>query len=365
MNKSIVIASVLKPTDDVRGYWKIAQSIAQTNNYDINIIGNEGKKVCDDKRITFHPHQVQGNSPIKRWIIRKRILVKILKLKPQLLIITTHELINISLLVKIITGCKVIYDVQENYSSNIKYLTPTIPKLLYRRVIQLKENLSKYWISEYWLAEKCYLYELKFIKGKAKIIENKATKFIRKRNVSEKVKLLFSGTISEYSGVKNAINLLVKIQEKHPSTSLKIIGQIHDESLMKFLEKKQNELTNIELNISKKSIPYEDILDAIFFANIGIIGYELNEVNQNKIPTKLYEYSRYQLPFIVSENSRWSEIGALLGGAIPINFDWPKIEKVLEKYENTSILFPKNYPEEATWEQESNKIKSSIETLLK
>ena len=44
MKKKIVIASVLKPVDDVRAYWKLSQSMAKTNKYEVNIIGNDGKK---------------------------------------------------------------------------------------------------------------------------------------------------------------------------------------------------------------------------------------------------------------------------------------------------------------------------------
>lgn len=365
MNNTVVIASVLKPVDDIRAYEKIAQSIAKTNKYEVNIIGNVGKKESNYERITFYPHQISRESTIKRLLLRTRILFLILKLKPQLLIITTHELLNITLFTKILTGCKVVYDVQENYVANINHINPTLFRQLYSSVIKLKEFLSKSYVSEYWLAEACYASELRFVKDRFSVIENKAKKEPIHRSKSKELSLLFSGTISDYGGVKNAVNLFTEIKKIRPSTSLKIIGQIHDSELEKYLQKKQLEIENIELMISHSSIPHDQIIEAIFNSSLGIIGYEENEVNQYKIPTKLFEYSRYQLPYLVAENTHWSAIGSQLGGAIHTNFHNPDIDQILDLVTNPQKLFSDLYHHEATWEFESQKIIESIKTLIR
>lgn len=364
MRKKIVIASTLKPVNDVRAYEKLAQSIAKTNKYQVNIIGNGGKKEHDDKRISFYAHLINRNSVLKRIVLREKIFFKILKQRPQLLIITTHELLNIAFLIKLLTGCKIIYDVQESYVDNIRYINPTLIKRIYSWIIKLKELLSRIFVSQYWLAEACYAQQLPFVKNKHLVLENKAKKETRLRKEIKGIKLLFSGTISDYSGVKNAINILEKMQEKDSSASLKIIGQVHDNELKNQLMKIQKTIPNIDLNISKNAVSHSDIIESIFESNYGVIGYEINEVNKRKIPTKLYEYSRYQLPFFVLEKTKWSEIGNQLGGAIPINFSSLSSEKIYEKMKNMGNLFSNSYPDEETWEYESDKMIDHIETLI-
>ena len=116
--KKIVIASTLKPIDDVRAYWKLSQSIAKTNKYEVNIIGNKGKKPFTDANIKFLPHSIDRSNWLKRILIREILLFKILRLKPALLVITTHELLNTAFICKLLIRCKVVYDVQENYGKN-------------------------------------------------------------------------------------------------------------------------------------------------------------------------------------------------------------------------------------------------------
>ncbi len=364
MKKKIVIASVLKPVDDVRTYWKLSQSIAKTNKYEVNIIGNEGKKASPSDNIKFHPYLVSKKKWFQRWVTREKILFKIIQLKPVLLIITTHELLTVAFMARLLTGCKVIYDVQENYSVNLSHITPTIGRRILASLVSLKEQLSQFYISEYWLAETCYADELSFVKGKHVAIENKAYYHPIPSRKWAPIKLIFSGTISHYGGVKNTLKLFSEIQKKEPEISIHFIGQIHDSSLYEWLLEKQKKQENILLTISENPIPHPEILQAISEANLGIIGYLPSLVNQNKMPTKLFEYSRYRLPYIVQENTKWAEKGLSLGGAIPIDFENYKVETIIEKLKNASNFFTESYPASETWEYEANQVVTSINKLI-
>ncbi|MEP1032288.1 hypothetical protein [Ekhidna sp.] len=364
MKKKIVIASVLKPVDDVRAYWKLSQSMAKTNKYEVNIIGNSGKKQSAEENILFHTHTIKRSNWIKRALIRGSILIKILKIRPKLLIISTHELIMIALIGKIFTGCKLIYDVQENYSRNLAHINSSIFRKSLATIVRCKENISKLFIDQYWLAESCYLDELPFSRKNYLVVENKALFFEFKQRDHQPMKMLFSGTISEYGGVRKAIDLFKKIQGIEADSTLTIIGQIHDQKLRKWLTGLQQEYPTLELNIATKAIPYEEILKSITQANLGVIGYKPALANKNKIPTKLYEYSRYQLPYVVQENTTWSGVGINLGGAIPIELSNPDVNHIFKKLNNPAQLFPNSYPNEATWEAESIKVISSLESLI-
>ncbi|MEP4494898.1 MAG: hypothetical protein ABJ019_00045, partial [Ekhidna sp.] len=213
MKKKIVIASVLKPVDDVRAFWKFSQSMAKTNKYEVNIIGNSTKKEIDTPGIYLHPHLLTRTNWLVRLFIRPKILFKILSIRPSLLIITTHELIVTALIARVLTRCKVVYDVQENYSSNLKHLSRSIIKTIYAEIIRFKENLSKKFINEFWLAEKCYDEELYFVRNKNVILENKAISTAESSRNWNQTNLIFSGTISTYGGIKNAINVFLAIQK--------------------------------------------------------------------------------------------------------------------------------------------------------
>ncbi len=364
MKKKIVIASVLKPIDDVRSYWKLSQSMAKTNKYEVNIIGNEGKKESYSENIKFHAHQIRRRNWTKRILIRPLILINTLKIKPSLFIITTHELIMTAVLVKWLIRCKVVYDVQENYQLNLAMISSSPLRKVLGTLVRLKEKLSKKYIDQYWLAESCYHHELPFTKGKALTLENKAFKYSITKKDSTPLRLLFSGTISEYSGVKKAVKLFKECSKTDILTHLHIIGQVHNKALMNWLILEKDKNPSIKLTVSENPVPYQQILEAMSNANLGVIGYEPNLVNKEKIPTKLYEYSRYHLPYLVQANTKWSEIGTKLGGAIPTDFDNPNCKNLVKIIKNSASLFPKIYPNQSTWEFESTQLIVSLNTLI-
>lgn len=379
MQRKVAIASILKPVDDVRSYWKIGRSIQKIGNYQLFLLGNTseeakrdsygvtGHQEKDKEHIRFFRHDVTPNQFTKRIALRWKLLIRLWKIRPHAIIIGTHELLLAATFLKYMCRCRVIYDVQENYNANARYLSQGIFKRLYASIIHLKEKLFHFAVDEYWLAERCYLHELTFVKGKARVLENKAYKlpFAMKpeTNKPDSLSLLYSGTVSYYGGVHLALRLFHVLHKKAPETTLRIIGQVHDQTLGKKLRDEHTKNSNIQLNISRKPIPHEDILNAVANANLGIIGYQPELVNQDKVPTKLYEYSRYGLPYVVQKNTLWLNKGHQLGGAISIDFSMIDIQKICEQLDKKANLFPASYPQEATWEFESQQLENSFKNL--
>ena len=364
MYKKIVIANTLKPVDDVRAYEKIAQSLAKTNKYEINIIGNEGKKESGHSMITFTPHSLSRTSYFKRIFIRVKILLNMLRVRPDILVITTYELLNAAILVKLFCGSQIIYDVQEDYKKNILSLSkfPWIMRILLGNIVRLKERILSPAIDTFWLAEKCYLYEISFSKSKSVMIENKAQSIQQTRTKTSAFKVLFSGTLSHFSNVLLAIETYLKLREHLTNPMLYIIGQCHDRNLQKKLQELAVSHDDIQLNISEEIIPHESILSEILSSDLGIISYQENEVNKNKIPTKLYEYARYQLPYLVQGNTEWERKSVKLGYGIPVDFNRFDAKSALQRVENVTESSNKPFPEDETWEsQEALLINSLID----
>ena len=102
---------------------------------------------------------------IKRLIVPIHIFRKLLKLKPELIIVTTAELLIVSILNKILFGTKIIYDLQENYYRNIAFTDayPSMVRYPIAIITKIIEYVTSVFIDHFILAEKVYEKQLKFI----------------------------------------------------------------------------------------------------------------------------------------------------------------------------------------------------------
>ncbi len=314
----ILIASILKPVDDVRLYYKFGQSLAQTNKYEVNIIGFVSKKALTDENIKTYPIFFFGRLSIKRVFAPIKFLVYTIKVKPKVLIVSTPELLIVSLLYKIIFGSKIIYDVQENYTMNVTYGTnyPPIVKQLIKNAISLSEWVSSYFIDYYFLAEKVYQQQLKFIRNRPAItILNKAIKpidwHIKGSNFMDKskaIKLIISGTIGDTYGTLSGIEFFQQFKKHYRQASLTIIGYSANSSFLREVKHLCQSDTSIKLITANVPINHKHIIEEIKKSDLALMPYELNDNLSSRIPTKLYEYLAYGVPMLIPNNAQWLEI---------------------------------------------------------
>ena len=366
-NKIIVIASVLKPLDDPRHYERFALSLAKTNKYEINIIAN-GEKKQNEPHINFHSNGFFGKGILHRLKLQLQSVRSIYRLRPQLIIVCSLDLLPWVYLYRIIRKCKVVYDVQENYQLNVCHLADYNWSAKWRiPFIRFVESLSAKFVDHFFLAEKCYKNQLKFITKNHTVLENKTVPIQSKsrRNPIDKnkaIKLLFSGTISHYSGIEIIYQIIQQLNEQNVDYSLTIIGQVHD---IKVFEKLQRLNDNrIKMIIDQKPINHQKIIAEIRHADLGLITYQPNVVNKWKVPTKLYEYTTYQLPYLIREDSHWSDVGERLGGAIPVNFHQINFKKILSKLRNPSFMHNSSPQKDSLWMTEEAAFQSIINSLL-
>ena len=141
------------------------------------------------------------------------VFIKLIQLKPKLIVVNTFELLIVTIVNQIIFGGKIVYDLQENYYRNLVYQNnfPHVIKHIFGSLIRLKEILLSPVIDHFILAENVYQKEIHFIKHKFTVIENKATfdnQNKQPKTSSEKLMFLFSGNLSENSGVLTALSFL-------------------------------------------------------------------------------------------------------------------------------------------------------------
>ncbi|HEX8548424.1 MAG TPA: glycosyltransferase, partial [Cytophagaceae bacterium] len=89
---NILIASVLKPIDEVRMYKKIAQSIDRKTEFSVHIF-SQGATSPIHPTIQFHPMKPFTRLSFNRLFASWKCLILMVKLKPKLFMATTHELL--------------------------------------------------------------------------------------------------------------------------------------------------------------------------------------------------------------------------------------------------------------------------------
>ena len=234
MIAKILIASTLKPVSDTRGYYKIAKSLAKSGKYIVEIIGGPPRPKIELDNIKLHPQPLYSRNLISRLQLRWKIFGKIIRIRPDLLIITSHELLVIAAVYRLLYRKKIIYDIQENYNFNLRFqqVYPWGFRHLLALAIRCKEIICSPFIAYFFLAEKCYQQEIKFLsRKKTLVLENKFApiKTTPKKKDQTKIEFLLSGTIGELYGAVDALNFIASFPaDKY---LLRIIGHCPDEQL--------------------------------------------------------------------------------------------------------------------------------------
>ncbi len=332
-NSIFVLASVLKQAKDVRMYEKIGKSlIKKYKNATFHFVGQanaEDKYNTENtEKICFHSLFNFNRIALKRFFTFFTFFSFLFKIKPNILIIGTFELLLPSVFYKIFSfiflrkKLKLIYDIQENYTANILYTNVFLPIL--REMIAIYvgfvEFISMFFIDICFLAEHCYEQEFAFFGKKYEILPNFILREDIERNFvennSEKtVNLLFLGTISQEYGLQKMLtyfdNITKKQNQKQPKSKIKLSILGHCPLETDFLTIKKLSKTNhlIEAQISQKPIPYTQIKEKMKAATqrntFVVMPYVINKSYEKRIPTKFYECLAYDLPMIIEYNRHW------------------------------------------------------------
>jgi len=368
----ILIASVLKPVHDIRAFYKIGCSLAQTNKYDVNIIGFDSKKVSAHKNITTYPIYNFKRLSWKRLLAPFKLLKILIKVKPEIIIANTPEILKVIYVYKILFGAKLIYDIQENYTLNLRHGSdfPTFIKPLLLLNLYLTERISKYFVDCYFLAESIYKSQLKFLRNQQFIIlENKvlrpATHKNRKSVLITKyspIRFIITGTLGASYGTLEGIAFYLSLKKLRPDSTLKIIGFAPNSNYLRKISDYARSHESIEVISQDKPIEHARIIAAIKESDVALLPYNINDNLKDRIPTKLYEYMAYQLPMIIPNNAKWLNLIAPYPAGIAVDFTTQNVEPVLRNLEKTS--FYNSIPDISIyWDVEEKKLLNTIISL--
>ncbi|HEY0743026.1 MAG TPA: hypothetical protein VGD40_16265 [Chryseosolibacter sp.] len=364
LKKRIAIASVLKPLNDSRMTEKIASSLANDPTNEVHVIGFPSA-LPDDSRITVHTFPSFKRLSFARWFASFRVLKIIMRVKPDILIVTTHELLFPALIAKTLVRSKIVYDVQENYYLNILH-TEAFPRLLRSFIgtfVRLKERVAAMFLDHFLLAEKIYASQLPFVTGKATVVENKFKATSIPRLDRSNIKLIFSGTLSRSTGLFRAIELARVLYSLDQPVRLTVIGFVA-------LERERVELQNLKGSSpfvhvigGDRLVNHSEILGEVAGASAGIIAYELNPATAGRIPTKLYEYVGLGLPIIlIQPDSAWIELlESVQHPFIQISAESFNAESILRWLKSSHSRG--TFPQSMSWKSEEIKLQTAISAL--
>ena len=336
---SVAIASILKPVNEVRMYKRFAVSLAKTNKYEINIIGIESKiKNTPSDNIHFHTYKTAGRSPVNRLKCYRQYIHFVKEIDPDVIIITSPELLVINRFINRKKRAILIYDLQEDYYINIIYqriYSWPFNYLLAKIIRQIEIKLSRKY-DYIFLAESSYKKEIPFLNKSSNtlVLENKSVDLPSRKKAKNKqpLNILFSGVVSEYAGIYQTLEVYKKLKRINPNTTLTIAGICYQEIVKVKLIKACENDSDITWIGGHDFVPHDLIVEQISQADLGIIAYQPNEINQHKMPGKLYEYTALGLPHIIHHQSSWYQYSKRFGLAIPVDFSNLNAPQILKKY---------------------------------
>lgn len=360
----IVIASILKPADDVRAFEKMAITLTKAG-HEVYLVGMPSTTQITPPGIRFLELVPFSRLDWRRLLAPFRVFKKVYKVKPQVLMVNTHELLLVSFLNRILFGTRIVYDVQENYYRNIRWTLAFSPWI--RRPlalwVRLKERLLAPFFHRIIFAEKCYVDEIKFLAPKAIVLENKSvlpTGFTR-RPEQGKILLAFTGTLGASTGVFEAIELADKLHERRADIELHIIGHCPLPEVLAEVMNRCAGKRHVKLTVGKMQVGHERILELISRAHFGIVSYPPSPHTFNRIPTKLFEYMSARLPILLTTNPGWLALTTPVSAAIAVDFKSPDVGRILVEMESRD--FYTGTVEQFLWSSEEKKLVDLVEGL--
>ncbi len=328
----------------------------------------------DANGIIFHPLFSFNRLSVGRLTAQKKFWNLLREIKPEVLVVATHELLPVAWLYCKRHACRLVYDVRENYFLNLT-TQQVYPGLLGKALGLLVRGIEKAVapsVSHFFLAEEAYAQELPFLGNRFTVVQNKYlpssvfTSTHQKNPVSLRearpLRLLYSGTISRLYGVLEAVKFTQQLRTWVPEAELTIIGYCADKGFLQELKQHIQPLPFVRLIGGDALVPHQEILKQEQQHHLGLLPYHPHPSTFTCIPTKLYEYMGNGLVVITEENPLWATLLERATAGISYSFSQeltsPKVEILLNQ-----TYYLNGIPKEVFWLGEERKVQRIIQGL--
>jgi glycosyltransferase involved in cell wall biosynthesis len=302
----IVHASTTHRQFDNRIYKNECLSLVK-QGYKVSIIVPRAD-VDIENNVKFHQLNIGTTPWIRASVGVFLVFFKALQLRPTVLHIHDPELLLAAFLLKLATGCRIVYDAHENYggmirdaslSNYVKELLIGTLDMIYRIALPKFDLIVTVCPS---MAERYKTYNDKIL-----VLQNYPRMYVSKEASNEalqnnKFKILYSGTVISQSIILNALLVL----RESVDIEYHIAGYYSDDFVKMVREK------GLEHNVVFHGLLTRDELELL--SKSCHCGIQLLEYNHNvgwdtgtMGNTKVFDYLGFGLPIIVTDFKIWQE----------------------------------------------------------
>ncbi|MDO7883754.1 glycosyltransferase [Hymenobacter cheonanensis] len=383
----ILLASVLKPIDDTRMLGKFAYTLAAAGAR-VAVAGRaSAASPPATENISQHVIFQGQRLSLARLAAQGRYWRLLGQLRPALVVVHAPELLPLTLLWWALgRDRQFIYDIRENYALNVgtQHVYQGATKRLLAAGLRWVEGLAARQAAAVLLAEASYADELPFVQAlpasRVLLLENKYQPAPGERlprqvrplpAADEPIKLLYSGTISELNGVREALALAHNLSSSWPGAAeLTIIGFCQQPGLLGQLQVLIEQLAAssrlaVTLATGAEPVPHARIVAAMHQAHFGLLAYRPHPSTWRCRPTKLFEYLAHGLPVLTPDNPLWTSLMQAHGAGLVVDFAAaPAAAAAVVAALPTAHFYPAGVPTEAVlWASEGKKLRLLLESL--
>ena len=384
----VLLASVLKPVDDTRMRGKFANTLFERTNIQVHVAGRDPGDHPDPDSVDGVPHICHhsifwgSRLSLNRLTAHARYWRLLRVLRPGLVIVHAPELLPLTMLWQWLgRGRRFIYDIRENYALNVS--TQQVYRGWLRRMLaaglRWVETCAARRAAGLVLAETSYADELPFLAGqpagRVVVLENKyqsapgealPTQARPLPPLTETLRLLFSGTISEINGIREALAVAEKLHQAWPGGArLTVIGFCQQPGLMAWLQAQAVAHPEwLTLVGGAEAVPHAAIVAEIGRSHLGLLAYRPHPSTARCRPTKLFEYLAHGLPIIATPNPLWQELLQTYGAGLQFDFTIPINPSGLVEQLKHHIFYPKGIPTDVLWAEEGKKLWHLLDSLI-
>lgn len=367
--QKICIITTVHQVLDVRIFYKQAKSLLEAG-YDVTLIAqNETNKTIDGIKV------IGLRKPKNRFQrvfgLSYAAFGKARAHDYDIYHIHDPELLFVGILLKLVTGKKIIYDVHEDYPRSIqsKYWIPWYLRSLISVAMAFAEQLSSYFMDA--IIPVTDTIENRFKRKKTIQIRNYPLldyKFsiIPTMQPRRKIRLLYIGGVSRERGIFEIIDSLKYVDNKCQVEFI-IMGKIEHQEAEEYIREHEN------LGVVYKGFQNRDeVKKSLVESDIGIVCLHPNGRYEYALPVKLFEYMAAGLPVIASNFDSWrpyieeNECGVLVNPLRPEDIA-NAIEKLAYDYELRIRMGQQGRQavlDKYNWDNEKNKLLNLYKELL-
>jgi glycosyltransferase involved in cell wall biosynthesis len=291
---------------DNRIFYKEVQSLHRAGYYVTIIAIYQSNEIRSGIQIIGMPGYAWWKRPMLWWKLFNRIL----STPADLYHFHDTELLLIAPLVRLRTGCPIIYDVHELMSDfvAIKDDIPAWLRYAISWILRWLEPSLAHLVSGLIFADEQIAKNFRNVYKPNAVIKNypssefldKARSTIKKKDFKNPV-ILYLGGLKNSRGTRLMLQSFSMVLNDVPGARLVLVGPFapasHQSEVLEIIS--DNHLENaVEIT---GAVPFESVHEYLAQAAIGWIPFSPVEKYQKNIPTKLFEYMAYGLPIVSSD----------------------------------------------------------------